>query len=135
MRIGPLTLRNAILCDDVRIEKNNKHILIGVYSGDIVVKELPAKLRLSFYLEFGASEIGDIPLEIRITGPGKRMGVMKAQFQSMEVGGPAILVSPQMEIPITEEGTIRVSAAIDKKKWRTILEKKITLNPDFPAAS
>jgi hypothetical protein len=43
---------NIILRDDVRMEINKKLILIGVYSGDIIVTQLPNRLKLARYLEY-----------------------------------------------------------------------------------
>jgi uncharacterized protein DUF6941 len=41
---------HALLCDDVRREFNGKMILIGVYSGDVVVASLPATLVFTLWI-------------------------------------------------------------------------------------
>jgi hypothetical protein len=43
---------NAIICEDVRDEVGNKKSLMGVFSGDIVVAEFPAIVRIAFYAEY-----------------------------------------------------------------------------------
>ena len=40
---------SIVICDDIRREQNKKHILIGVYSGTIIVGELPAVLPRLFF--------------------------------------------------------------------------------------
>jgi hypothetical protein len=34
----------AMYCDDIRVEMGNKHSLIGVYHGDVIIDSLPASL-------------------------------------------------------------------------------------------
>ena len=46
----PVKLDYAILCDDIRKEDNGKMMLIGIYSGDILVPTFPSKLPLSMLL-------------------------------------------------------------------------------------
>ena len=44
--------RNVILCEDIREEVGNKKSLMGVFSGDIIVSEMPASLQICIYLEY-----------------------------------------------------------------------------------
>jgi hypothetical protein len=45
-----LKLVCGIVCDDIRREDNGKEIIIGVYSGSIVVPQFPATLLLSLWV-------------------------------------------------------------------------------------
>jgi hypothetical protein len=42
-----LKIISVLICDDVRREENGKEILIGVYSGDIIVTRFPAAMALT----------------------------------------------------------------------------------------
>lgn len=71
MSFAPRTV-SLIVCDDVRQEINGKLILIGVYTGDIVVSALPVTLtQLHFFIEI-RMDSGDIlrfaKVEIRVPG-------------------------------------------------------------------
>lgn len=45
-----LKFKAAVLCDDIRTERNNKDILIGVYQDSVYAKEIPSRLKLSLYV-------------------------------------------------------------------------------------
>jgi hypothetical protein len=42
---------SVILCEDIRDETGNKKSLMGVFSGDILVTEFPAKIPVAMYFE------------------------------------------------------------------------------------
>jgi hypothetical protein len=44
--------RNVIVCEDVREEIGNKKSLMGLLSGDILVPQFPAQIKLAFYIEY-----------------------------------------------------------------------------------
>ena len=49
----PYTVKSVLICDDIRQEKSNKHILIGVYNGEIIFPPGPNKLiPLCVWIEF-----------------------------------------------------------------------------------
>jgi hypothetical protein len=59
---------HVIFCDDIRREDNGKELLIGVYSGNLVISHLPAHLVLSVWVSFEKPETweGKIPIEFRL---------------------------------------------------------------------
>jgi hypothetical protein len=63
----------AIVADDVRQETSGKQILIGIYSENMVVSEfLPTGgIRAAVFVMFEAPEIGQMPVKIKILGPGQ----------------------------------------------------------------
>jgi hypothetical protein len=42
-----ITVKHVVVCDDIRREDNGKEILIGVYSGGIIVPQFPVPLALA----------------------------------------------------------------------------------------
>ena len=58
-------LINSLVCDDVRVEKNGKHIIIGVYTGNIVPSRLPATLPLTFWFQIGGVKTEETSFEFR----------------------------------------------------------------------
>jgi hypothetical protein len=65
IRIKP---KFAIFCDDIRREFNGKDILIGVYSGGMILKQLPAPVAMAiwFCFERNESDFGQVPIELGI---------------------------------------------------------------------
>ena len=60
-----LKLSTILLCDDVRKEDNGKEFLIGVYSGNILLSELPTNLIVCLWLLAETRIAGDVEKEIR----------------------------------------------------------------------
>src|SRR2546426_965311 len=64
-----LKIKNAVVCDDIRREDNGKELLIGVYSGGIVVPQFPAPLVLAYWVQFDAPKPADnVDVEFRLLG-------------------------------------------------------------------
>jgi hypothetical protein len=60
----------ALVCDDVRKEINGKDILIGVYSGGILVPQFPGEVTMALYLQYEPTVTGKIDGSIRLTNGG-----------------------------------------------------------------
>lgn len=93
-RIKPVM---AIICDDIRTEDNGKPMILGIYRGKIKVN-LPAedakvKLFLSLWMPFEVLKLGDIVIEVKITGPGP-----ERQFE-MKANASFDKIPPEYEIP------------------------------------
>lgn len=60
--------KNVIVCEDVREELGGKRSLMGVFPGDIVAPEFPAKLQLSIYIEYAGDETesGALNIDFRL---------------------------------------------------------------------
>src|SRR3954468_16390479 len=59
----------TIICDDIREEKSGKHILIGVYGGEIGVPGFPIDMGLFIRVDLRPSTPGRVPIGIRVIGP------------------------------------------------------------------
>lgn len=130
-----------LLADDIRQEQNGKSIIIGVYSGDVLVSRFPADLKVAIWLEIEITDKSMKPtmdLELRmqlVDDSGKK------QFESSE---PIKFVTPDAalakvtkikagliinSIPLHAncEGSIVVSLREPNKRWRKIMTKRIGL--------
>jgi hypothetical protein len=66
----PLRIANAIICDHVRIEDNGKHILIGVYVGNIAFPGFPGAIAPTFWIQFTTDKKNEeLELEFKLEGP------------------------------------------------------------------
>lgn len=129
-KVGELNVGNVMLCDDIRQEQgNNKFILIGVYSGDIIISELPADISLAFYMEIKAPK-GHHQIEIRLSGPQKGgQAILKSQFEHSGVGTGTI-ASPRINISMAEEGPFRIDMRAGTGRWVNLISKRVMLNPN-----
>lgn len=77
VRIRPII---AIVCDDVRIEKNGKPFLIGIYTGGITLtgSAIPenysevSNLQVHLWIPFEAEEAGSSDFEVKLIMPNKK---------------------------------------------------------------
>ncbi len=123
-----LTFRAVILCDDVRVENNGKHILIGVYSGDIYVSEFAFQLPLRLWINVTPKEVGkQYQLELRSSFSGKGFAHAKISFDAKGAGDVGFALPPFV-INGTEEGEIVVEVEQDGH-WQVILRKKVLKPP------
>lgn len=123
-------VRNAIFCEDIREEKSNKHILIGVFGGDLHVAEIPALVRLAIYTEIEIK--GDIPSQVflKISGPGDGYAIMQAQPRVNEEADnlqTIVISTPSFAIQAESEGNIKVEIGFQEDRLQQIISKKITL--------
>lgn len=58
-----LNIGNALLAEFVTKGNRNKHVLVNVYSGDIIVREFPADLGFGLYIELLQANPEDVPSE------------------------------------------------------------------------
>src|SRR3954447_9757188 len=122
-----LKIANAIICDHVRIEDNGKHILIGVYVGNIAFLGFPGAIAPTFWLQFTTdSKNEELELEFKLEGPpdvkdsgmtiSTRSGEERAALVVLNVG-PLLYQSPgQLAFHVRQKGG----------KWMQALRKDVT---------
>jgi hypothetical protein len=77
-------VHSVIICDDVRREQNGKDILIGVYSGDILVQNFPFILPLSMWMEYAPPKSGPNDIFIRIHYGQQPPSLVKATVEVID---------------------------------------------------
>jgi hypothetical protein len=124
---------NAVVCEFIVQGSTGKHTLVNVFGGDILVKELPARISLAFYIEIvpDAGMPKDLKLDL-ILGT-KTLATADAEFQ-YEPGKIGVIVLPQAQITVEEETRIRVVAS-GTGRARTALVDKSICKGDIPGLS
>jgi len=102
-----LKIGNAILCEYATLGANNKHVLVNVFSGDIIVQNLPADIPLCVYIEVFRRDItatDTFKMEVRLDNKPLIMGeiVMPGGSQT------AVILLPQFPLHIDAAATIEV---------------------------
>lgn len=133
-QVGAVKIKNAILCEDIRKEVSNKLILIGVYSGNILVTKLPTNISLNYYFDTIVKTSGIHQIYIRLSGPGKDSLVLGAGIDASEDNAHGAVTGPKMEVLLEREGTIKIAVSADKKSWKTVISKAVNIVDVLPIA-
>jgi len=131
----PFDVQLCIMCEDVREEKHNKYSLIGVYSGDILISELPGDMSVAFFLEVLINEVGTQDLQLRLSGPGNGTATIKARIELTEKGALSVLKTPRIQMIAEKAGTFRFDITSDGETWENLITKQISLMPSSANAS
>ena len=131
MKVGNLRIRNALLCDDIRSEINNKHTLVGVYEGDIVVPAFPCSIPAALYIEGEVKKPGDTQIVLRMSGPGNDETVFNAKFSTTTKNDAVSVPIRLPAVRMGQAGTFRFEANADNEKWVTLVEKKVGQSDDL----
>jgi hypothetical protein len=130
-----LNIKAAILCDLVRIENNGKHIIIGVYTGNIIFAEQPARFMPTFWIEM-VRFADDMSLELKIEAPGlkkPRLATVSVRLDGRHELAHLTLTVPPLEI--TETGIFRLSMRpLGRGRWQEVIAKAVEFrNSTLPA--
>lgn len=134
----------ALLADQVRREDNGKALIIGVYTGDVVLAAIPSDLSLAVWLELEFSDTSlvsklDMELRLRIVGDDKSSDFETRRMYHIarEDAGtnkkPAkgkvksVLVINGIPAQFRQEGKIEISMRSAGGRWKTVLEKEVLL--------
>jgi hypothetical protein len=123
----------VLVCDDIRKEINFKDILIGVYTGEIIVHSLPLITRLAFWVELEVKRPGPFSMFLKIEAPGPNpFFEMKLDTTINNAKISTALYTPQVPIPIDREGILKVSAKFSELgRYEIIKERIIRYMPPY----
>lgn len=117
------TVRNALLCEDVRDEIGNKKSLMGVLAGDVIVAEFPATLKVCVYAEIEFNPDRNIKrTEILLTHDDQE--ILRAQIEFEPSRNVVSMVLPQGLLKLDRPGTLRLAMSAGEQTI-TLLEKKV----------
>jgi len=111
----------AIVCDDVRKEINGKDILVGVYSGGILLNRTPAELGLSFWFLYRPRNTGSAKVELRVSTsekPNSGEAVVELEVLQMQDGS---FFTPPLGFTFTKPETITGECRIGDGDWRPLI--------------
>ncbi|WP_433942679.1 DUF6941 family protein [Brevundimonas diminuta] len=109
-------VKAAIFCDDVRMEANGKLLLIGTYTGKMIVPSFPAQNQIRCVLILDKIDTSHLELTARVSGHAG------AEFGELE-----------LEIDIEEDTLDDLPAWIPLPPWLSACRNLTRLS--FPSAS
>ena len=110
----------GIVCDDVRREDNGKELILGVYSGSILVPTFPSNLMLSFWAQYQASAAGHSVMDARVLSAQRTTLVqLKLNIDVSDVGCGSIYLPP-LPIQVQSHGELHWQIKQEGQDWETI---------------
>lgn len=126
----------ALVCDDARREDNKKEILIGVYTGGILVEKFPSRLALCLWTLVQTSGEGELSLEFRVVDSEDTALIAGEGMVSVANSDePSSLVFPKMPLKVEKATTLRFQLKPLGGNWETIAEKSVRLRPNAAETS
>ena len=120
-------LMNAVFCEDIRREDNGKDMLLGVYSGDIVVARCPTRVGMSLWLQYvsAPSVKGETGIDLRLRFDGHEKAVHQIGLPFMEEGETTLALRG-MPIAIDGSGVLLLEHRLPGQDWTEIACKRVT---------
>jgi len=131
---------NAVFCDDIRREVTGKHILIGVYGGDIILPHLPAPVVLAVWVPFKRenSAEGKIPIEFRVVTTGDDNQALGYGSMEITISGATeegALTFPALAMMINRPGALVFQLKQYDEPWQNIASLKVGVQSGSPIVS
>src|SRR4051812_43720152 len=112
----------AVLCDEIRKEDNGKLLLIGVYSGEILIDQVPTAIAFSAYMNLFLPG-GKSVVSMRLRSGDE---ISPKVELTAEGATPITLGIPTPRIPITfkAEGVLQLEVQFNKTgDWQEVVKK------------
>jgi len=131
-----IKILSCILCDDIRREANNKYSLMGVYSNDILVSEIPVKFSISFWVEFLTKFEKKMDITFRLAsrsleGKGRKKQVVRLDG-TIEAKIPVESISlpiPKLSLKFEQEEMLFFEYQLPGGRWKEIKRFAVKKKP------
>lgn len=123
---SPFSVGNAMACEHLVQGQRNKYTIINTYGGDILVKEFPAQIPLSFYIELIPHQYGIFPLTLKLMFRKKEV-VVALSDAVFEQGKIALVAIPDGYMKFEQSGFLRMTIAAENCPPQLAMKKEIRL--------
>lgn len=107
----------SIFCDDIRIEATQKHILIGVYSDEVMVHSAPATIGIALWLRIHGIAAGKHKIHIQAFlehGDERKLcGEIGADLEVLRGNRAMAINTPTVLFPIEKSGMLKYFISVD----------------------
>lgn len=118
----------AIFCDDIRQEQNGKLLLIGVYTGTMVISSFPFTGRLSILV--ASTEFSDGPMRFGLeSSEGTTFGLLEAELESNQDYPDAASYLPLPPFPVILSSPTELRLYVEKDGVRRQLGSLLAVKP------
>lgn len=120
-----LKFGNAILCEFISRGAGNKHSLINVFSGDVIVSEFPATMMIAVYIEYTPDPTDPQEVSLHVYIGDDLAANVPVKIKPSPSSNVATIVFQGMGVKIPKETSLRVTASAPGYKTMTVLSKRI----------
>jgi len=128
-----LKIDAALICDDIRSELGGKAILIGVYTGDILLSRAPATIHVSLWLAGRLPQIGggELKIKVHLGDRADESADTVTQPVSMQrsQNGEFYVAINGIVLNITEPTPLTVLIKKNDDDWIVVTKKQILVAP------
>lgn len=119
-------VETALFCDFVRQENTGKHLLVGVFAGEIMVENFPANLQLNAFaiLRFEAAANG-LSVNFRTLFGGEEISKMMGRL-TLSTPSTVPFVLPVALEKISEPGLLELQMDAGGSGWITVISRPIS---------
>lgn len=125
----------VVTCDDIRLEANGKHILVGVYQGKMRVPQLPFVTGLSWWILATPTQIGSSVIDLRLRmQDGETIFQGRIGVQINELSETLLALPPTLCQFLTEGTAIlewQQGTDIPSGEWSQLSRLIIQLDPSL----
>lgn len=116
----------VIFCDDIRQEVNGKFILLGVFSGNMVVSGFPTSQKLCAFVTLDAVPTGTQLFDFS-TSEGAHFGTLEVELEAAaDAAPPFMLPIPPLMINLSQAATVRLRTRLaGEEDWQVLGEIKV----------
>lgn len=128
-----MTKISVVFCDDIRREDNGKHLLIGVYSGDLIPGQIPSRFFICMLARVQGLN-GHHHIRLQVLSPDGSVAVEiddNLELDGTADGFPLAIV--QIPILVEGPGDIIAQLAIDGGEMNEIGSLRIFIPPENQA--
>lgn len=131
-----MIVKNLIVCDDVRVEQNGKHILIGTYTRDFVFDRLPSLFAFMvwFQVEYEDEKSFAFSLRARAHGDQGELFKIGGNVDVAALDTRDTLFFGPLQANIGSKGIITFEYQINGREWIKIQDFQVLTAADMPAA-
>ena len=126
---------NALLCEFIAEGVNGKHTLVNAYSGDILMKDMPAAIPIAFYIEIIPDTTKSTDVELRVMLGNKTIAIAGATMD-FNAGEMCLIAIPTSIINIEKNSVLKVTMSAEDIKPLTLISRSINkgTRPTSPTA-
>ncbi len=119
---------SAVICDEVRREKDGKDIIIGAYGGDLLIDSFPLGLALSLWISLETSGTGVTAFDIRVVNSDKKV-LAGLSGEAMVEGfyERSSMFTPKFRFQVDKSTELRFQLRMGGGRWKTVVSRYVRL--------
>jgi hypothetical protein len=106
----------TIFCDDIRQESNGKYIIIGTYSGEILIYNSVPLVQLATYVSISGLSEGPhslaLAVQLQTVAETRTIGNMTMEVQVTRPDLPAVIAPTGLHIPVDADGLLTLYLSV-----------------------